>query len=141
MVHVAVDGGSGIGKAAGGMISVAAPAVAGAPAPSSGGYKFSREEIDDVIRQWEDLHGKLNDDYRRAQDMALVRPPGAEPASEDFTACANPSGRAFLQATQKMMDYVQKYIEALRNARDGITTREEQSQEDINSVGSGVMEV
>ncbi len=141
MVHVAVDGGSGIGKAAGGVISVAAPAVAGAPAPSSGGYKFSREEIDDVIRQWEDLHTKLMDDYREAESMANVRPPGAEPASEDFTSSANPSGKAFAKATLKMADYVQKYIEALRNARDGITTRETESQEDISKVGSGVMEV
>ena len=46
-----------------------------------------------------------------------------------------------MEATQKMMDYVQKYIDAMRYARDGITTREEQSQEDVNKVGSGVMEV
>lgn len=141
MAYVAADGGGGIGKAAGGIITVAAPAIAGAPAPSGGGYKFSREEIDEVIRQWEDLREKLRNDYRHAEDMALVRPPGAEPASEDFTSSANPSGQAFLQATQKMIAYVQEYINALRNARDGITTREEQSQEDINNVGSGVMEV
>lgn len=142
MVNAAVDGGGAkIGAAAGGMISVAAPAVAGAPAPSSGGYKFSREEIDDVIRQWEDLHDKLLTDRHAANYMAGVRPPGAEPASEDFTAGANPSGKAFVHALEKMINYVEDYIQALRNARDGITTREEQSQEDVNKVGSGVMEV
>ncbi|MEY7972422.1 hypothetical protein AB8O38_10525 [Saccharomonospora xinjiangensis] len=142
MVNAAVDGGgAAIGAAVGGMIAVAAPAVAGAPAPSSGGYKFSREEIDDVIRQWEDLHGKLLEDRRTANYMIGVRPPGAEPASEDFTASANPSGTAFAQALEKMIDYVQRYIQALRNARDGITTREDESQEHISNVGSGVMEV
>ncbi|MGI5996655.1 MAG: hypothetical protein ACOX8C_17175 [Saccharomonospora viridis] len=140
MAYVAADGGGGIGKAAGGIITVAAPAIAGAPAPSGGGYKFSREEIDEVIRQWEDLHGKLLDDYRLSDHMN-VRPPGAEPASEDFAASANPSGKAFATALLRMIDYVEKYIQALRDARDGITTREEQSHEDINSVGSGVMEV
>ncbi|WP_298179551.1 hypothetical protein [Saccharomonospora sp.] len=140
-MHVAADGGAAVNKAVGSTIAVAAPKIAGAPAPSGGGYKFSREEIDQVIAEWEDLYASLTHDYQRAQDMALVRPPGAEPASEDFTAYANPSGKAFMQATQKMMDYVQKYIDALRNARDGITTREEQSQEDVNKVGSGVMEV
>ncbi|ACU98885.1 hypothetical protein [Saccharomonospora viridis] len=141
-MHVAAEGGAAVsGKAIRSMISVAAPKIAGAPNPSGGGYRFSREEIDQVIAEWEDLHASLTDDYQRAQDMALVQPPGAEPASQDFTAYANPSGRAFMEATQKMMEYVQQYIEALRNARDGITAREDQSQEDINKVGSGVMEV
>ncbi len=105
-MHVAAEGGAAVsGKAIRSMISVAAPKIAGAPNPSGGGYRFSREEIDQVIAEWEDLHASLTDDY------------------------------------QKMMEYVQQYIEALRNARDGITAREDQSQEDINKVGSGVMEV
>ncbi|EHY89622.1 hypothetical protein ACWGRK_03040 [Saccharomonospora azurea] len=142
MVNVAMDGGgASVGGAAAKMIAVRAPAIAGAPAPSSGGYRFSREEIDGVIRQWEDLHRDLLDDYRQAEGMARVQPPGSEPASQDFTSSANPSGKAFAQATLKMIDYVEKYIEALRNARDGITTREDESQEHISRVGSGVMEV
>ncbi|WP_197319582.1 hypothetical protein [Saccharomonospora sp. NB11] len=137
----AVDGGASVGKALGGMISVSAPAIAGAPAPSSGGYRFSREEIDSVISQWEDLHSNLLDDYRQAEGMARVRPPGSEPASQDFTSSANPSGQAFAEATMRMIKYVEKYIEALRNARDGITTREEQTEDTVNQFGSGVMEV
>jgi hypothetical protein len=70
-----------------------------------------------------------------------VRPPGSEPASQDFTSSANPSGQAFAEATMRMIKYVEKYIEALRNARDGITTREEQTEDTVNQFGSGVMEV
>ncbi|TLW93333.1 hypothetical protein [Saccharomonospora piscinae] len=141
MANVAVDDGGFIGKAMGGMVSLAAPAVAGAPRPSGGGYTFSREEIDQVIAEWEDLRQSLTDDYGRAQVMAHVQAPGAEFASDDFARYANPSGKAFMQATAKMLDYVEQYIEALRNARDGISTREEQSQEDVSKLGSGVIDV
>lgn len=139
MVNTAI--GSGLAKSVGGMIAMKAPAVTGAPAPSSGGYKFSREGIDEVIRDWEDLREDLVKDSEKAQQMAHVNSPGDEFASDDFTSSANPSGKAFLSATEQMIDYVEKYIEALRNARDGIAASEDNAQEDVNRTGADVIEV
>lgn len=131
------SGGSGgaIGKAVG-MVAMAAPAVAGSPAPAQGsGFMFKADELTEVIRQWEDLRDSLKSDERDAELMAHVEPPGREFASDDFTRYANPSGKAFLAANKRMQEYVAEYIEALKSARDRITTRDEQARAEVSRAG------
>ncbi|PXY31629.1 hypothetical protein [Prauserella muralis] len=136
MLDAGGGGGAAVGKAVGGLVKMAAPRVAGAPAPAGGGgFTFKAEELDGVIRQWEDLRDALKTDEYDAERMATVKPPGREFASGDFAKFANPSGKAFLEANQRMQKYVGEYIEALRAAKQKITTRDEQSQSDISRAG------
>ncbi len=67
--------------------------------------------------------------------MTNIDPPGKEFASGDFTKRANPSGESFLEAIQDMIKYVDKYIEALKDARESINTQDEQAQSDIAKTG------
>ncbi|MBK1784617.1 hypothetical protein JHE00_09790 [Prauserella sp. ASG 168] len=128
--------GGAIGAGVGKVVTMAAPKVAGAPAPAAGGgYKFKAEELDAVIRKWEDLRDSLKTDERDAERMAHVQPPGREFASGDFADLANPSGKAFLESNRRMQDYVGKYIDALNQAKRSISSQEEQSQSDIAQAG------
>lgn len=133
MISKAVGGPVGLMT---GMVSVAAPIIAGAPAPANGGgFKFSAEELDTIIQEWEDLHEILTFDEYQARAMAQLQPPGQEFASANFVKYANPSGKAFLEAITRMQRYVGEYIHSLRDAREHISTREQQSQEDVAKTG------
>lgn len=133
----AIAAGAAIGPM--GMVAVAAPMIAGAPAPAGGGgFLFKVEELDQVIKDWEDLHLALTDDEIDARAMAQVQPPGNEFASADFAGRANPSGKAFLEANERMRDYVMQYIEALKKARKKISTQDEQAREDVNNAAGGL---
>lgn len=124
-----------MGKAAR-KVAMAAPKVAGAPVPAGGGgFEFKAAELDEVIRQWEDLRDSLRTDEQDAELMANVEPPGREFASDDFTRYANPSGKAFLAANKRMQAYVDEYIEALRSARERIATQDEQALAEVSRAG------
>lgn len=115
---------------------MAAPAAAGAPAPAAGsGFVFEADQLDDVIRRWQDLLDDLRSDQGDAERMAHVRPPGREFASGDFADAANPSGLAFLESNQRMQSYIEDYIRALERARQSITTREAETQAEISRAG------
>ncbi|MEU6644937.1 hypothetical protein ABZ863_20575 [Saccharomonospora sp. NPDC046836] len=134
-----LDPGGGVGAvggAVGSVVMMAAPSVMGAPPPpQGGGFKFKAEELERVIQQWEDLRDALMTDEADAVRMAHLRAPGREFASSDFADQANPSGKAFLVANRRMQEYVTAYIDALRTAKQRISTREEQSQSDIAQAG------
>lgn len=124
--------GSWIGK----MVTVAAPRVAGAPAPpAGGGFKFKAQELDHVIKQWEDLRDALKDDEYDAEHLTSVDAPGREFASGDFTKQAGSSGKSFYEANQLMQKYVDAYVDALKAAKQKISTQEEQAQDDVARAG------
>lgn len=102
---------------------------------SGGGYTFTPEEIDEVIRQWEDLRDGLMEDEYEARLVAGVRGPGTEFASGDFEKAAGPSGEALLQQTVQMREYCAKYIQALKDAKGATETQNEQAREDISKSG------
>ena len=125
------------------LISVGAPipgeAGGGAKAPAggggSGGYVFSPEEIDAVIKQWQDLYDELQEDERHAQSVADVKPPGLEFASSDFTDVAGPSGKMLLDQVQRMRQYVRDYIQALTDARDATQATDENASTQASNAG------
>ncbi|MGW7535185.1 hypothetical protein [Amycolatopsis sp. NPDC054798] len=97
---------------------------------SAGGYKFSEDEVDSVIKQWEDLRVNLNKDLSDARFIADVKRPADEFASNDFIAKgANPSGQTLLEQHQRMVDYVTNFITALKAAKNKITVAEQEARD------------
>lgn len=106
---------------------------------TAGGYKFSEDEVDSVIKQWEDLLAHLNDDLADANNIKNVKPPAAEFASEDFVnKGANPSGDTLLKQHERMRDYVSNFITALRAAKNKISVAEQESRDQMNQQAKGV---
>ena len=102
----------------------------------AGGYKFDADQVDGVIKQWEDLLHDLRQDKALADQVAEVKPPGDEVASKRFVHDgAGPSGRSLQDENQKMIDYVNNYITALRAAKNKITVEEQQHQDTLKQTG------
>src|SRR5699024_2929458 len=99
----------------------------------SGGYVFSREEIDGVIKQWEDLRDELEADLREANIIADVDGPGREFASGDFESAAHSSGRTLRNQMVRMRDYANEYLRGLKEARDSTQAQDEQAKEDVDT--------
>jgi hypothetical protein len=123
-----------VGKAAGtaaGLVTEKSAGTGGA----SGGYTFSPEEIDGIIRKWEDLLEELRADEWNAQVLEQVQPPGEEFASGDFHRVAKPSNQMAVEQYRRMQEYVKAYIEALRKAKEATQTTDENMQSDIAKAG------
>lgn len=110
-----------------------------ASSTAGGGYSFSPEEIDAVLKQWEDLRDDLQNDLDEANKIANVQAPGNEPASNTFVGSANPAGQALLQQTKSMLEHTKQYIDALKQAKGVTEQAEEQATEDAGKAGNGVL--
>ena len=96
----------------------------------AGGYKFSDEGVDAVIKQWEELLNNVQKDLAHARIIANVKPPAQEFASNDFIdKGANPSGQTLLDQHQRMVDYISNFITALQAAKNKITVAEQEARD------------
>lgn len=103
-----------------------------------GGYVFNTDEVDGVIKQWEDLLVGLQDDRDHAHTIAYVQPPGDEVASHTFVNNGSgPSGQSLLAQHQAMVDYTVNFITALRAAKNKITIEEQKAAEAAKSPAKG----
>ncbi|MDT8911013.1 hypothetical protein [Amycolatopsis sp. PS_44_ISF1] len=104
----------------------------------AGGYKFSADEVDGVIKQWENLLVEARKDLEHARTVANVKAPANEFASDDFIAKgANPSGQSLLEQHQRMVDYTTNFITALKAAKNKIAVAEQEAADaaDIKNTG------
>ncbi len=102
----------------------------------AGGYKFDADQVDSVIKQWEDLVTDLLADKQMAEQVANVRPPSDEVASNRFVHDgAGPSGRSLLEENKKMVDYATNYLTALRAAKNKISVEEQKHQQTLKQTG------
>ena len=102
----------------------------------SGGYKFSADEVDAVIKQWEDLLTNVQDDLQHARTIADVKAPADEYASNDFISKgADPSGQSLLEQHQRMVDYTKNFITALKAAKNKITVAEQEAADAAKKSG------
>ncbi|GAA3534390.1 hypothetical protein GCM10022222_17410 [Amycolatopsis ultiminotia] len=100
----------------------------------AGGYQFSEDEVDGVIKQWEDLRDELIKDKADADIIAGVLPPADEVASHTFVEQgANPSGKSLQDEHQNMVDYATNYITALRAAKNKISVNEQEQREKMDT--------
>jgi len=136
--QIGVAAGPATGAATAALGAGAAAGAVGGQASTgggSGGYVFSPEEIDEVIKQWEDLRDQLEDDLNQAKVVADVDGPGREFASSDFESAARPTGRLLVEQTKRMSDYVNNYIRALKDAKNRTQAQDEQAEEDVETTG------
>jgi hypothetical protein len=102
----------------------------------AGGYKFSDGEVDAVIKQWEDLLANTRTDLAQARIIANVKAPADEYASNDFVdKGSNPSGQTLLDQHQRMVDYTNNFITALRAAKNKITVAEQEAADAAKKTG------
>jgi hypothetical protein len=105
---------------------------------SAGGYKFDPDQVQSVINQWKTLLDNLEQDVMDAGRVASVRAPAVDPASGHFVDNgADPSGQTLLEQHQRMVVYVQNYIQALQQASGQIQQADEETQQSINQAGQG----
>ncbi|WP_432849000.1 hypothetical protein ACQPXB_49390 [Amycolatopsis sp. CA-161197] len=104
---------------------------------AAGGYQFDEDEVDSVIKQWNDLLTNVDEDLRHAQAIADVTRPADEFASNDFVdKGANPSGQTLVTQHQRMHDYVVNFITALNAAKNKITFHEQQQRDALKKTGA-----
>jgi hypothetical protein len=78
------------------LLAVTGPTSAVANGDGTGGYKFSPDELQEIIKEWKGILTDLRTLQKTAQRMVQVQPPGDEDASKHFAQKANESGRAYL---------------------------------------------
>ncbi|OLT43204.1 hypothetical protein BJF85_02815 [Saccharomonospora sp. CUA-673] len=106
---------------------------------NGGGYRFDPEEIDNVIRQWEQLRDDLEKDLIQVEKVANVDKPAEEPASTMFVGSAGQSGQALLEQTNAMINHCNEYIKALKNAKGVTEATDEQAADDARQSGNGML--
>ena len=100
----------------------------------AGGYSFDANQIDGVIKQWEDLLTDLRADQQIINDIAHVTAPANEVASNKFVnEGAGPSGASLEAENKKMIEYTTNYIMALRAAKNKISVTEQQHQDSLKT--------
>ncbi|AXB46297.1 MULTISPECIES: hypothetical protein [Amycolatopsis] len=111
------------------------PVSMSAPGGNGGGFTFQADQIDAVIKKWQDLLDDLKTDAEDARNMAAVKAPGKEFASGDFAKLAIPSVKAFIDQNTKMQEYVENYVEALESAKKSMTNNEADTEAALKKTG------
>ncbi|HEX3778048.1 MAG TPA: PE domain-containing protein [Pseudonocardiaceae bacterium] len=114
-------------------LQVSQPASGGA-----GGYTFTPSELETVLSQWQKLQDSLTKAVPQAHPMTGVQPPASDTASATATSAANQSGQAYLDHLDAMIDYCNKYIQALKTALANYQTAEEGGSHSMRSVNTGL---
>jgi hypothetical protein len=79
------------------------------------------DQLNDAIKQWNDLLGQLRLDEAQGRLMTGLSAPGSplDQAGKAFVDAANASGVAFLKANRAQQDFATDYINKLTAVRDG----------------------
>ncbi|NIJ10764.1 hypothetical protein FHU38_001108 [Saccharomonospora amisosensis] len=133
----AVQGVFGPAGAAVGAAKVGA-AMAGATAgAASGSWAFDREQIDAVIRQWEDLRDDLEQDRQSINSMIRnAVPPSSDDPSGQFVKSILDGLRSLDESNSSMAEYVQDFLDKLYKARNVISQTETDNTDPFRSATS-----
>ncbi|QUQ72035.1 hypothetical protein [Kutzneria sp. CA-103260] len=95
--------------------------VFGGLPPSGGKFTMAPDQLNDTIKQWNDLLDQLQTDARRGQGMVGLSAAGSplDQVGQAFVNAANASGIAYLKANKAQQDFVTEYITKLTAVRDG----------------------
>jgi hypothetical protein len=102
-------------------IQALATHVFGGLPPSGGKFTMDTDQLNDAIKQWNDLLIELREDARVGREMGGLHAAGSplDQAGQAFVDAANASGIAFLKANKAQQDFVTDYITKLTAVRDG----------------------
>jgi hypothetical protein len=95
--------------------------VFGGLPPSGGKFTMDVDQLNDAIKQWNDLLIQLRQDARVGIGMTGLSAAGSplDQAGQAFVEAANASGLAYLKANKAQQDFVTEYITKLTAVRDG----------------------
>lgn len=102
-------------------IQALATHVFGGLPPSGGKFTMDTDQLDDAIKQWNDLLIELREDAQMGIGMTGLSAAGSplDQAGQRFVEAANASGLAYLKANKAQQDFVTEYITKLVAVRDG----------------------
>lgn len=102
-------------------IQALATHVLGGLPPSGGKFTMDTDQLDDAIKQWNDLLIELREDAQMGIGMTGLSAAGSplDQAGQKFVEAANASGLAYLKANKAQQDFVTEYITKLVAVRDG----------------------
>ncbi|OLT40698.1 hypothetical protein BJF85_06150 [Saccharomonospora sp. CUA-673] len=128
----------GLKGAGAGVAGAAGKAGALLDGSSGGGYEFTPEEIDAVLTQWKELRDGLQQDLADAESISQVQAPSAEPASATFLKVATSAGNSLVEQTKSVLEHVEKYVEALEEAKAVTEAAEAQAAQDAVTSGGNL---
>ncbi|MEV6605962.1 hypothetical protein [Kutzneria sp. NPDC051319] len=95
--------------------------VFGGLPPTGGKFTMDPDELNDAIKQWNDLLAELTEDAAAGRKMVGLTAAGSplDQAGQAFVDAANASGTAYLKANKAQQAFVTEYITKLTAVRDG----------------------
>lgn len=138
---------SGAGAAAGAAIGkTAGDVIARAPSGGSGGgFSMSKGEMRKALQLARNMREDLEMRKHNVQQLAYINPPSEDPASTRYTKGgwmssffgggknAVGAGKAYLEASERQINYLEKLIEKLEDALGITTKRDEEAQESFKT--------
>ncbi len=85
-------------------------------ATASGSFSFDPDELQSLIKKWQDLADSYSESGRSAESMALITPPGGDFASEAHAEAANGSGTSYLTYLARNAQYCKEQAEIFQAA-------------------------
>jgi hypothetical protein len=107
--------------------------VGGAPGAGQS-YSYSPDQLQAIIKKYDDILRSLMEVRSATQYIAMADPPADEAASVQFAQKANNSGRAFAQAHQQAITYVQGEINKLKAVLQQYNQAEDANAEQANKI-------
>jgi hypothetical protein len=103
---------------------------------SSGGsgFKFSADELQAVLTQWQQLQTKLQNAQQRTMPMWDVNPAASDDASGLAAGTAGGSGSSYLSHLCAMSEYADAYVTALTTALNNYHAAEAANHQSATNV-------
>lgn len=99
------------------------------------GFEFTPEVLAGQLAEWEALRAELEEDARRAGELANTPSSGSEAASITVANLVSRSGGEFRRHNSAMLVFVNEHIRALTQARDTYVNGEENARHHLGRQG------
>jgi hypothetical protein len=106
--------------------------IAGAAA-ARGSFSFDPDELQSLIRKWEELAQSYDDSSVEAELMCRIKAPGDDFASKGHAAVANTSGNSYLAYLRHNRDYCNDQAQLFQAALNDYLGVEDANTTEINN--------
>jgi hypothetical protein len=111
--------------------------IAGAAA-ARGSFSFDPDELQSLIRKWEELADSYRDSLAVSEVMALIDPAGDDFASKAHATAANTSGKSYLTYLDHNWKYCRDQAQLFKNALNDYLGVEDNNKSKIDKSGREV---